>query len=34
MAAFQAFMSDPTKIDQILAQLEKERAQIFAEPQQ
>jgi hypothetical protein len=34
MAAFQEFMNDPTKIDQILAQLEKDRAQIFATEQQ
>jgi len=34
MAAFQEFMNDPTKIDQILAQLEKERELIFAEEQQ
>jgi ABC-type glycerol-3-phosphate transport system substrate-binding protein len=33
MAAFQAFMDDPSKIDSILADLEKERQQIFAEQQ-
>ena len=31
MAAFQAFWNDPTQIDTILADLEKERAMIFAE---
>jgi ABC-type glycerol-3-phosphate transport system substrate-binding protein len=31
MAAFQAFWNDPTQIDAILADLEKERALIFAE---
>jgi multiple sugar transport system substrate-binding protein/raffinose/stachyose/melibiose transport system substrate-binding protein len=31
MAAFQAFWTDPTQIDTILADLEKERALIFAE---
>jgi multiple sugar transport system substrate-binding protein/raffinose/stachyose/melibiose transport system substrate-binding protein len=34
MAAFQEFTNDPTKIDQILAQLEKDRQQIFATEQQ
>lgn len=31
MAAFQEFMADPSKIDALLANLEKERARIFAE---
>lgn len=34
MAAFQEFMNDPSKIDNILAQLEKDRERIFSQEQQ
>jgi hypothetical protein len=34
MAAFAQFWTNTGKIDSILAQLEKDRAQIFATPQQ